>query len=223
MTRALLYKEWLKTRWIIAVIAVAGLVLHVYMFVRLGRTFRMAGHEHLWDVIINRDSFLFYDMKYFPLIAGLFVGLFQFVPELLQKKLKLTLHLPMAEYRIISYMVAYGVVLLLMFFVVHASILFWGISLHFATPVLVSAINTVLPWYLAGLVAYQACAFVCTEPTWKRRISDIFLSIVVIRVFFISDFPGAYSKMATWLPFLIPVFWLFIYLSIYRFKAGTQD
>ena len=223
MIKAILYKEWIKTKWAWAAIVCSGVLLHIYLFVRLGRSFRLAGHEHIWDVIINRNQFLFYDLKYFPLAAGILLGLSQFVPEMAQKRLKLSLHLPLTEFRIISWMTGYGLVLLILFFSIHAAALLTGIHLRFAFDFLINAAVTVVPWYVAGIVAYLACVFTCTEPVWKRRIPNILLSAGILRVFFMSDFPASYLKMLPLL--LVPVVLtvLFTYRSVYRFKIGEQD
>lgn len=72
MTSALLFKEWKKTKWFAIGAFAVGLALLTYIFLKLGRSFRMVGLEHLWDVIVNRDQFLFRDVKYFPLATGFY-------------------------------------------------------------------------------------------------------------------------------------------------------
>lgn len=223
MIKALLYKEWIKTRWPIAVLVFLAMVIEVYMFVRLGRSVRIAGHEHLWDVIINRDQFMFYDLKYFPLFAGLTLGLFQFFPEMNQKRLKLTLHLPMKEFSIISWMTAYGLITLLVLFILQGLALLGGMAVYFPGEFIISAFYTTLPWFVAGILAYLACVLVNCEPTWKRRISNVLLTAGTIRLLFLSDLPGAYSQVFILIPVLIVLLGVVVYLSVYRFKSGLQD
>jgi hypothetical protein len=223
MIKALIYKEWIKTRWGIMGIAAIGLALEVYLFLRLGRSFRIAGSEHLWDVIVNREQFMFPDLKYFPILAGIVIGLLQFIPELTQKRLKLTLHLPMPENKITATMAAYGLGTLLLIFSLHLAVFFIGIGPKFPSEIIQSMWLTLLPWYTAGLVAYFACMFVCTEPTWWLRIVNALVSIAVCKLFFMSDLPASYSKILWMLPIPIVLFALFSFLSVYRFKIGKQD
>lgn len=223
MIKAILYKEWIKTRWVVIAIAALGVLMLAYLFMRMGRSFRIAGHEHIWDVMVNRNQFMFYDLRYFPLVAGLLLGMAQYIPEVLQKRLKLTLHLPMPQNLMVGWMVAYGAISLLLFFVVHLLVLLVGIRYAFAYEFVVTAAYTVLPWYVAGLLAYLACAIVCIEPTWKKRIPLALLAIAMLKVLFLSRFPGAYMK-STWLLILLPllcVWWVF--WSVYRFRLGEQD
>jgi hypothetical protein len=223
MIKAILNKEWIKTRWIAIAIAILGLLILVYLLLRMGRSFRIAGHEHIWDVMVNRNQFMFYHLMYFPLVVGVLLGLAQYIPEILQKRLKLTLHLPMPQNSIIGWMVAYGLVSLLLFFLVHMSVLLIGIRYFFAYEFVVMAVYTVLPWYIAGILAYLACTLVCIEPTWKKRIPLILLLTALLKVFFLSRFPGAYMQ-SLWMLILMPVFGvLWVFWSVYRFRLGEQD
>lgn len=223
MKRALLYKEWKKTQWFSLGILAFGALLLVYIFMELGRSFRFAGMEHLWDVVVNRDQFLFRDLKYFPLAAGVSLGLAQFIPEIIQKRIKLSLHLPMLERNIILLMLGYGQVLLLGIFVIHILGILIFSQLFFPTEILISTLCTIAPWYMVGFAAYSFIAMICLEPTWKRRVFNLILMLVTLKLYFLSDFPGAYSLLLCFFV-IIPVYVLpFTFLSVYRFKTGEQD
>ena len=91
-------------------------------------------------------------------------------------------------------------------------------------PELVSRILlTSLPWYLAGLALYPLAAWVCLEPTWRRRVADILVAVGVCRLFFLSETPQAYDGMLPWLLALLLCVLFFPLLSVYRFKQGCQD
>ncbi|TAJ13290.1 hypothetical protein DMA11_09605 [Marinilabiliaceae bacterium JC017] len=223
MTKALLYKEWLKTRWVIYALLLTGIVLHAYLFIKLGRTFRFAGKEHLWDVIINRNRFLFEPVQYFPLIAGLLVGLAQYVPETYQKRLKLHLHLPLPEKRLTLAMNGAGITILIGLFSLFIGLLLTGISVFFTSEFVTMAFITICPWYLGGLTIYGFTAWVCLEPSWKMRIANTLIAIFFTYFFYMSAAPGSYEptlaiySVATLLPIV------FIFHSINRFKSGKQD
>jgi hypothetical protein len=223
MWKALVYKEWKKTKWLNIGIISVGTILLAYIFMKLGRSFRYASMEHLWDVIINRNQFLFRNLKYFPLAASICLGLAQFVPEMIQKRIKLTLHLPLSEYKAIFIMLAYGQILLLLIFIIHILTTLFFAQIHFPSEITTSMLYTVIPWYIAGLTAYLFIAMICLEPTWKRRIFNILLMIGTLDVFFLSGFPEAYNFII-FLLMVIPIYVLpFTLLSISRFKEGVQD
>ncbi len=223
MTLSLLYKEWKKTKWFVLGILIVGLFIQVYMFLKLGRSLRMVGEEHIWNVIINRNQFLFTQFKFFPVISGLVLGLAQFVPEIIQKRIKLSLHLPMKENAIIFTMLGYGQVVLLINFILLLSVFLIGISFVFPWQIILSTIQTVIPWFAAGLVVNSLVAWISIEPTWKYRFVDVLISLAVLYVFFISSFPGAYAKVI-WLILLLIVYVMpFVMWSVHRFKVGKQD
>jgi len=220
MFKSVMYKEWIKTQWYIIAIGVIFIALHTYMFMKLGRSIRFAGMEHLWDVIINREQFVFRELQYFPLLAGIVIGLAQFVPEIYQKRLKLALHLPLPSFKIISWNILYGLILLISIFSLCMIILFLYMRMHFAYEFLESAFLTILPWYLAGLVAYLLVAWVCLEPKWDRRIINILVSCPLVYAFMQQSKPAAYGESVSLL-LLIPIALIsFVYISVIRFKEG---
>ncbi|MDE6368065.1 MAG: hypothetical protein K2K94_02370, partial [Muribaculaceae bacterium] len=52
-------------------------------------------------------------LTYIPLAIGLAVGIAQMVPEVSQKRLKLTLHLPFPQFRLVAMMLVTGLLELL--------------------------------------------------------------------------------------------------------------
>ncbi|MDE5421139.1 hypothetical protein L3073_02840 [Ancylomarina sp. DW003] len=223
MTNALLFKEWKKTKWFVIGAFIVGAALLTYIFLRLGRSFRMVGMEHLWDVVINRDQFLLRELKYFPLAAGIAIAFSQFVPEVIQKRIKLSLHLPLSNKRVVFTMMGYGLSVLSLVYLLHilAILIFMGV--HFPLEFIISALYTLAPWYVAGLMAYVLLAWICLEPSWKRRIFNALIMFGVLQLCFLSDFPGAYAFIL-FAVILLPIYILpFGYRSVERFKIGIQD
>lgn len=223
MKKALLYKEFKKTKKVWFAICIIGIALLAYMFSKIGRSFRFAGLEHLMDVIINRNQFLFRELKFFPLLAGISIGVAQYVPEMLQKRIKLTLHLPLKERSIILQMLLHGLVLLVSLFAFHIIATLVFATIYLPNEIVFSTFITILPWYIAGITAYLFVAVICLDPTWKRRIMYIILACGSLYLFFISTFPGAYMHILAWL-IILPIYIVpFTFLSVARFKNGEQD
>ncbi len=223
MYRAVLIKEWIKTKGFIWTIIAISLLLHVYMFLKLGRSMRFAGMVHLWDVIISRDQFVFRELKWFPAIAGLVLGVAQFVPEIYQKRLKLTLHLPVPRFNIISWQISYGLISLLSIFLVNIFMLVVFMCFYFAKEFIASALYTVAPWYLAGIGAYAFVAWITLEPSWKRRAVNTFVAMPVLNMLLIDAIPSAYMNSMLFIFSSTVAAMFFVYLSVIRFKDGVQD
>ena len=223
MTRALIYKEWKKTKWFAIGVSIVGAALLTYIFLRFGRSTRMVGLEHLWDVVINRDQFLFRNVKYFPLAVGVCVAIVQYIPEMIQKRIKLSLHLPLSNRRIVFSMLGFGTALVFTILLLHMLAIIVFASVHFSKEFVISIIHTLAPWYMAGLMTYLLLAWICLEPTWKRRIFNTLIMLGTLPLCFLSDFPGAYGHVHLIL-LIVPIYLLpFAYFSVHRFKAGIQD
>lgn len=223
MTSALLFKEWKKTKWFAIGAFAVGIALLAYVFLKLGRSFRMVGLEHLWDVIVNRDQFLFRNVKYFPLATGFCLALAQFIPEMIQKRIKLSLHLPLSNRKVVFTMLGFGLLALLIIFVLHILVILLFSGIYFPKEIIVSNMYTLLPWYVAGITAYTFMSWICLEPTWKRRIFNALLMFGTLQLCFLTDFPGAYSLIVLAI-LIIPFYVLpFGYYSVQRFKVGIQD
>lgn len=223
MIKALFYKEWIKTRWILLLATIASSLLVVYAEMRIGKAVSMKGAAHIWEVLLTRETIFIQSLTYVPLFIGIALALFQFVPEMQQKRLKLTLHLPVGQQTILGTMLLFGASLLLLLFVLNFSILAVYLQRILAAELSGRILLSALPWYMAGLAAYGLTAWICLEPTWKRRILNALFMLAFLRLFFLSAVPEAYNGVA------VPLFLLslstagFPFVSVKRFKEGRQD
>ena len=169
MNKAIFYKERIKIRrfYPLAIAVLAGFT--AYALLRIGRMYAFNGAASVWLAVLNRGDVLVDPLKYLPALVGAGLGLAQFLPEITQKRLKLTLHLPDSRRAMMLGMLGYGLVLLTMLFAVQ--LLAIGLYLrHLMAPELVHAVvSTTLPWYAAGFAGYLFAAWICIEPTWRQR------------------------------------------------------
>lgn len=163
------------------------------------------------------------DVTIHSLIAGVLMAVVQFVPEMQRKCLKLTLHLPYPELKMTGNMLFSGLVLLLVCFASNFLLMEIYLNGVLAHELKNHILLTALTWYLAGISGYLLVAWICLEPAWKRRIINLIIAVLLLRIFFLSPTPEAYNKF---LPYLLVYTLLtasFSWLSIVRFKAGKQD
>lgn len=223
MIKAIFYKEWIKMRWfcLVAALFLAGFT--AYALLRVQRVITFKGAAHIWEVMLEKEVVFIDILQYLPVLLGVLLALVQFIPEMTHKRLKLTLHLPFPQRKMILLMMSLGLAALAVLSAVQAFVL-WCYFHTLLAPELVSRILlTSLPWYLAGLALYPLAAWVCLEPTWRRRVADILVAVGVCRLFFLSETPQAYDGMLPWLLALLPCGLFFPLLSVYRFKQGRQD
>ena len=170
MLRAIFYKEWLKTRWYYLVAVLLSLGFVGYVLLNFFRAAGLKGIAHLWEVMLLRDAVFVDLLQFVPLVVGLLFAVVQFVPEMQRKCLKLTLHLPCPELRMIGAMLLYGGLLLGVLFAVSLGVLFVAFRGVLAPELVRHILLTAAPWYAAGIAAYLLAAWICLEPTWRRRL-----------------------------------------------------
>lgn len=224
MLKAIISKEWIKTRWVLLglVVLIAGFT--AYDFLAMSKNADLRGYMFLWSFILQKDSVMVDNLRFLPLVAGALLALSQFIPEYQQKRLKLTLHLPYPHAKMILDMQAYGLVILLLLFALQ--LLAIGIFFnHYLVADLVRRILlSVLVWDVAGLAAYIWVSAICLEPSWKLKVFEFAVLAGVLSIFFISSSAMAYRFS------LLPLFLVaavagmsLIHLSIARFKEGAFE
>ena len=223
MINAIFYKEWIKTKWIAILSFLTLFGFSTFLIYNLYRMIEIKGAVHIWEVIIQRDALFITKIDYIPLIIGVVFAITQFVPEMQRKQLKLTLHLPYNSTKMVSGMVGYGVTMLVVLF--GLTMLYFGI---FFSRVLIAEmvshiLLTSLIWFLAGIMSYLLTAWIVLEPTWKRRILYVIISILLLSIFFMSGDGQAYNHFIGWMILFIILAASFAFMSVIRFKEGKQD
>lgn len=223
MNKALCYKEWLKVRTCYLCMVALVAAMTAYCLLRIARVIAIKDVSHLWDLMISRDMVFTEAMQYVFPAVGLAVAIAQFLPEVGQKRLKLTLHLPVSHLRTILIMLGFGTGLLVALFALSAATL--GVfTREWLAPELVGRILlTLLPWQLGGLAAYYLGAWILTEPTRRLKILGVLLGAAVLRVYYLSDAPESYNGFLPALTVITLSLSSLTALSVQRFKAGAQD
>ena len=200
---AIFYKEWIKTRWYLLLALVVTVGFAGYSMLRINRVVTLKGVEHVWE--------------------GILLAVVQFVPEMHRKCLKLTLHLPYSQLRMVMLMLLYGLLVLLVCFGFNYVLMGFYLQGILASELVRHILLTAAPWYLAGIAGYLLVSWICLEPSWKRRIFNLIVAVLVLRIFFLSTTPEAYNGFLPWLAVCTLLTGTFSWLSIVRFKEGKQD
>ncbi|WP_299098686.1 hypothetical protein [uncultured Alistipes sp.] len=223
MWKAIVYKEWIKTRRYLfaALLLTAGFA--GYGLLRLYRAVELMGAGHIWEVMVTRNAVFIDPMEFVPLLAGLLLAVVQFVPEMQRKCLKLTLHLPVPAIATLGVMLAFGIAALAVLFGIGVAIVGLGPLPVIARELAGNILCTAMPWFLAGMAAYLLGAWVILEPTWRLRAVNILMSLLVLRLFFLGEVPHAYDGFLPLLALLTACTASLSWISVVRFMAGRQD
>lgn len=220
---AIFFKEWIKTKWylLLALLTTCGFV--GYAMLRINRVASLKGADHLWEVMLTHDAIFIDFIQYLPVLAGILLGLVQFIPEMHRKCLKLTLHLPYPQLQMINEMLLYGLIALLVCFGVNFLIMFAYLQSVMPHELYSRILLSACPWYLAGIASYLLISWICLEPTWKLRVFNLAISALILHIYFLAPAPEAYNSFLPLLTILSIVPITFSNISISRFKEGKQD
>lgn len=223
MLGALFYKEWIKSRRMVLFGLIVFVGVIVYSLIIIGQTFRIDGSVQAWDSIILNDAPVFPAvLQWIPLLFALSLSCAQFIPEVLNKRLKLTLHLPMSESCIVSATLGYGISVLFIVYVFWYTIIMSGLSFYFPFEIRSLALMKSLPWFLSGVACYFLVAWICIEPLWIQRFFNAFISICILSLFFFKAVSGAYLPLLPFLFILTIICFGLPFYSCFRFKDGQQ-
>lgn len=223
MLKAIIYKEWLKTRGVFLI----GLLLSVCMagfeILSMNRVGTVKGVEHIWQIMLMKDNMFVNHLTFIPLAVGVGVGLAQMLPEMVQKRFKLTLHLPYSQNRMVLAMLAVGLAEIVAVSVV-TSVIVVVYDMRILAPELVSrVVLTMSPWFVAGVVAYFFTAAVCIEGCRVQKEALSLLGVGVVSWLFAGDAPESYNGVLLLFVVASLLCALLVYRSVYRFKEGLQD
>lgn len=222
MWKSIVYKEWLKIRKVSILSFAVGVLFVIGIYLTVRHDLIISDAESFWNSIVNRRYIFFTVFEYVPLIMGLAITVAQFVPEVIDKRIKLTLHLPLNEETVVLRMVGFGLAVTLGIFAV-LFMMFYGAGLYyFPSEIVRMAGLTIAPWFLAGVAAYLLGAFVILEPVWKYRILYILFSASFLHLFFKSSLAGAYGPVLPLLVILVGMCSISTLFSIYRFRKGEM-
>lgn len=169
----LFYKEWLKTRWAAFFVSLVGLAIVVYIFLDVDNNVRMKGSfNYLMSVFYGMPQANYYNalIKYVPLLIGVCIGLSQYVPEVLDKRIKLTLHLPLRNTMALYTMLCYGFLLLILSYGVVFGTFFYLNNSYFPFEESWAVLTSMMPWLLGGIAAYFMIAMIAMEPNYSTNL-----------------------------------------------------
>lgn len=151
MIRSMVYKEWIKVRWMLLLYVLLAVLAVGYIFIRVRYNFTFNEAKNFWYSVLFQGYNWFKYLMYIPLLGGLALAVAQYFPETVNKRIKLTFHLPVEENRSLLLMMQFGTLCLLAAFLV-VFLLFLGLSLvWFPKEIIWSAVVSVTPWFLGVL------------------------------------------------------------------------
>ncbi|GEM_PF-2722733 len=220
MLRTILYREWIKLRTVLLIVLSAEFCYAMYSCIKLKFFIRQITPVKVFGVISDNNYLFFDTLKMHFIILGLIVALLQFLPEMKNKTLKLTLHLPYDNAKMLFNMLKIGMSVLLLTSL-FLTLIFLGITTWYYPRELVFAyFFNLLPWILSGIFSYALCSAICLEQRWPLRFLIIFVLYYASKTFIMQNAFFAYKEGIVYF-LIITLVSLFVpYYSLRRFKEG---
>lgn len=223
MWKSIIYKEWLKTKWFLFIFAGLGMLAVGNIFLKVKHDFVFNEASNYWYLILFKGYKYYSLLKFAPVIGGLMVAVAQYFPETVNKRIKLTFHLPVAEDKALIMMMVFGTVCLLSVFAL-VSVTFLCLSLvFFPIEIYWAAITSLTPWFLAGMACYYLGALIIMEPVWRFRfLYTIVAAAFITPLFFEPTKNGGYAPANPILFLLVIATSIALLFSGYRFRKGEM-
>ncbi|MDR3456788.1 MAG: hypothetical protein P4N60_05040 [Verrucomicrobiae bacterium] len=220
MLKSLAYKEWIKLRLYWALIFLANLAFTVFLCLQLRRVCKTNELLAVWSNWLFKDYLFFRACEYGPLLLGVIFGSLQFFPEIINKRLRLVLHLPLGEARAVGAHLLVGLGLLTLIFLPAAGLLAGYAGIWFPREFAVNLAYVYAPWLLGGYAAYILAAFTLLEPTWRLRVFFFLFSAALVRLYFFTPYYDSYGRVLPGLGLLTAALTILPLLSAHRFGKG---
>ncbi|WP_303924370.1 hypothetical protein [Draconibacterium sediminis] len=224
MWKSIIYKEWLKIRWFAIIYAALGVLVVGNIFLKVQHDFEFSQEAYYWySILFNQYRFYEYSLfKFVPLIGALAVALAQYFPETVNKRIKLTFHLPVNENKALLMMMLFGAFCLFAIAALQL-LLFTGLSLvYFPAEIVQSALISIAPWFLCGFVVYFLTALIVLEPVWKYRFLYLLVTATFVPLYLQTAAARAYSPALPLLSVFTVLLSVALLFSGYRFRKGEM-
>ncbi len=222
MYTALLYKEWIKLRWLFFLLIAISSLAFLKIFLNISTAIKIKGAYHLWSVVIFHGSVFYNKIEYLLPFAGILTALVQFIPETRQRRLRLLFHLPISHNKSLFFMIFTGFAMISTIIIFNYILLVLLISPYFPSEIVFSAIISSSPWFLSGLVAYLGVSLAVVEPAMWRKIIYGFAAFAMIMLFFNGKKPMVYEYSLYKYILLSSFYLVTLLLPAFRFKKGLD-
>lgn len=215
---SILQKEFFKSRLALAVCLLTTCAVAVSSIVLLAGRCRAGGAESVISDYIIRGAGGAGLAGAVAMLVGVGLGLAQYVPEAVDGRIRLTLHLPVPEWQNVLLMCGFGWLSLLAVGLVSFGVYAVGFSQYVPWEIVVDNMRPVLPWCAVSFAGYNLSCAACLDRAVRGRVKWglCWLAVVLTASFLPGDAGTAWPFMVVVaLPTALAPF-----VSSERYKAG---
>lgn len=220
MLKRILYKEWIKLRLTTLTLIGIGIAINIYIFFTLRNQITQISAPVMWFMTLFWTIRFHLALKVFSIISGIALGFFQFIPEMINKRIKLSLHVPLSINSIISNFIISGSALLTVVNVIVFGIFMITLRLFYESEICLLILKHVLPWILSGYVTYLTTSSLIIERNWLSKFLILVIGFTFTTILFQDGILGE-KDSANVMYLIISISTILLpFYSIWHFKKG---
>lgn len=218
LLRAVAYKEAVKLRvpWIVLLCCNAAFL--AWLFVDVRGLFRFDHPEIVWYRVVGLGQAHYAPARLIPLLSGLVFACMQFLPEMRDERLRLSLHLPVSSGSVVLAHLVAGTAGLAVLYLGDTLFLVWLTFFYFPCEAVNTMLLTFAPWLLAGLTGYLGVTLALLEPMLKLRVFNLALTAGLVMPLLETAPPGAYARALPYFLLIPPLLLLAVQLPAHHFR-----
>lgn len=217
------YKESIKTRLCMAGLVAASLIWLGWLWLEVRHLFLLDHPEIVWYRVMDLGQMPHTSLAFLPVICGLVFCCCQFLPEMRDERLRISLHLPCGMAPLMLAHFLFGLLFLSLLSLLDILLLLLMLGQHFPAEAVKTALFTALPWFLAGLYAYLCMAYALLEPQRRARLTGIVLGFGLCTPLLLKVQPGALAPALPWLALPLPLLLVGLLLPAMNFRHRRID
>lgn len=209
-------------KWFVFIFTGLGILAVGYIFLKVQHDFTFNEANNYWYLILFQRFQYFSFLKFIPVFGSFIIAIAQYFPETVNKRIKLSFHLPINENKVLIIMMLFGTFCLLVIYGI-IFLLFFGLStIFFPSEIIIAAIITITPWFLSGFAIYYLITVIVLEPVWKYRLLYAIVAGTFIPIFLKTAHAGSYAPTILILLVLVIILSISLLFSGYRFRKGEM-
>ncbi|CAM3391150.1 DUF4857 domain-containing protein [Arcobacter aquimarinus] len=225
MFKSIFLKEWLKIKYPLFFLLIFSIIILSYFAFDLNFQFSTIEPESMmWYRFIHLEHKPHFILYYFYLFVGIIVATSQFLPEIIQKRLKVTLHLPLNIFKNIFLHLFIGIIFICLIITLFSIPLLRIISDYYPKEIVQVVFEDSLFFTLISLLTYIFISLVIME---QNRIKQLLKAVFTLLFLFYFSFQGSFEKeFHKYYIFYSDILDEFIYqknFGEHRFEYGIKD
>nr|WP_321398570.1 hypothetical protein [uncultured Desulfobacter sp.] len=218
MIQAIFRKEFFKIRvmWLLVFLGNLCILMHIWISTR--RLFILDHAEVVWYRVLQLGQIHFEHLKFAPVLSGILIACFQFLPEMWAERFRLSLHLPVpAGFVAMGHLMA-GLLAYALVGIADLGGLCLITGIYFPAQGIMVSLLTALPWIMAGICAYLGIALTLLEPNFRLKAVNLALTAGIAGCYLGKVQPGAFGPNLA--VFFVPLALMMpaVMVPVYRFR-----